>query len=61
MVEKGYDAKYGARPLRRLIQRTIEDEVAEAFLRGDIGSGDSIVLYLDSANKIRIEKRAELV
>ena len=51
----------GARPLRRLIQRTIEDEIAEAFLRGEIGAGDAIVLYLRQDHRIEIEKKAELV
>ncbi|MFR3484516.1 MAG: AAA family ATPase [Clostridia bacterium] len=61
LAETGYDAKYGARPLRRLIQRTIEDEIAEAFLRGEIGAGDAIVLYLRQDHRIEIEKKAELV
>ena len=56
LAETGYDAKYGARPLRRLIQRTIEDEIAEAFLRGDIGAGDTIVLSLTQEQKIEIKK-----
>ena len=42
LVDHGYDPKYGARPLRRLIQRTLEDEIAEAFLKGTVVSGDSI-------------------
>ena len=46
LTEHGYDQKYGARPLRRLIQRTIEDEIAEAFLKGTIKSGDSIQIIL---------------
>lgn len=56
LAETGYDAKYGARPLRRLIQRTIEDEIAEAFLRGSIGAGDTIVLSLTQEQKIEIKK-----
>ena len=34
ILDKGYDSKYGARPLRRAIQRYIEDEISEAYLRG---------------------------
>jgi len=34
ILEKGYDAKYGARPLRRTIQKYIEDELSEMYLRG---------------------------
>lgn len=46
LVDNGYDEKYGARPLRRLIQREIEDEIAEAFLKGDLVSGDQIVIAM---------------
>jgi len=42
ILEKGYDEKYGARPLRRTIQKLIEDEVAELFLKGEIKEGASI-------------------
>jgi len=34
ILEKGYDPKYGARPLRRTIQRYIEDELADMYLKG---------------------------
>lgn len=46
LATNGYDELYGARPLRRLIQRTIEDEIAEAFLRGDVKEGDSLSIEL---------------
>ncbi len=39
LAEKGYDEKYGARPLRRTIQRYVEDELAELMLRGEFGDG----------------------
>ena len=35
LVEKGFDEKYGARPLRRALQKYLEDELAEAIIRGD--------------------------
>ena len=38
LIEKGYDPKFGARPLRRVIQRNVEDLLAEALLSGDIDS-----------------------
>lgn len=44
ILNKGYDAKYGARPLRREIQSKIEDELSEMFLRGEISEGTSIVI-----------------
>ncbi|SDK82688.1 ATP-dependent Clp protease ATP-binding subunit [Natronincola ferrireducens] len=46
ILEKGYDERYGARPLRRTIQRHIEDEIAEAYLRGELREGNHIKVQL---------------
>jgi ATP-dependent Clp protease ATP-binding subunit ClpC len=42
LIEKGYDEKYGARPLRRAVERYLEDALAEAILSGDIKHGETI-------------------
>jgi len=42
LLEKGTDLKYGARPLRRAIQRYIEDELSEKILRGELLDGENI-------------------
>jgi ATP-dependent Clp protease ATP-binding subunit ClpC len=42
LIDKGYDEKYGARPLRRAVERYLEDPLAEAILRGDIKENDPI-------------------
>ncbi len=42
--EKGYDPVFGARPLRRVIQDLVEDPLSDALLRGDFGSGDTVLL-----------------
>ena len=42
LVEHGYDQSYGARPLKRSIQRYIEDPLSERILMGDFGRGDEI-------------------
>jgi len=42
LSEQGYDPTYGARPLRRVIQNTVEDTVAEMLLEGKIKDGDDI-------------------
>src|SRR5919106_1444049 len=42
LVEHGYDQNYGARPLKRSIQRYIEDPLSEKILLGDFGRGDEI-------------------
>ena len=44
LVEKGYDEKYGARPLRRAIQNLLEDKLAEAVLDGKIKAGDEVTV-----------------
>ncbi len=40
LVDKGYDPQYGARPMRRAIERLLEDPIAEAILRGDLSAGN---------------------
>ena len=42
IVEKGTDAKYGARPLRRALQTELEDKLAEAILNGEVKQGDHV-------------------
>lgn len=42
LVEKGYDEKYGARPLRRTIQNQLEDKLAEEILDGKVKNGDRV-------------------
>ena len=49
LAEVGFDAKYGARPLRRAIQTNIEDKLAEAILAGTIKEGDTVrINFLDN-------------
>ncbi|MCS5511441.1 AAA family ATPase [Curtobacterium flaccumfaciens pv. betae] len=42
LAERGYDPLYGARPLRRLMQRQIDDRLARAILSGDVRDGDTV-------------------
>jgi ATP-dependent Clp protease ATP-binding subunit ClpC len=44
LIDKGYDPKYGARPLRRTIQNEIEDSLAEEILDGKITQGDRVTV-----------------
>ena len=44
IVEKAYEPKYGARPLRRKIQNEIEDKLAEALLDGTVKRGMKVVV-----------------
>ncbi|WIV13835.1 ATP-dependent Clp protease ATP-binding subunit [Proteiniborus sp. MB09-C3] len=50
LVEKGYDQKYGARPLRRAIQKYIEDEIAELYLKDEFTSGYTINVDVEDGN-----------
>jgi len=55
LLEKGTDLKYGARPLRRAIQRLIEDELAEMILKSELLDGDKI--YIDiKENQLTFQK-----
>ena len=53
IAEKGYDKQYGARPLRRTIQRYIEDEIAEKIILSEVRKGDTIsVDYTEKEEKL---------
>ncbi len=47
LIDKGTDLKYGARPLRRAIQRYIEDELSEKILKSEIKNGDNVNIKLE--------------
>jgi len=55
IVEKGYDEKYGARPLRRVIQKYIEDEISDIFIMNDLNKFNVLTLQLLN-KKIMVEK-----
>ncbi|GAB3142427.1 ATP-dependent Clp protease ATP-binding subunit [Marisediminicola antarctica] len=46
LAERGYDPLFGARPLRRLMQREIDDQLATALLGGEIRDGDTVLVML---------------
>ena len=58
LAKNGYSEAYGARPLRRLIQRKIEDMLAEEILSGKYSAGDTIVIKIVD-DKIAFEKKAK--
>ncbi|NDF62289.1 MAG: ATP-dependent Clp protease ATP-binding subunit [Synechococcaceae bacterium WBB_3_034] len=59
LVEEGYNPSYGARPLRRAVMRLLEDSLAEEFLSGRIGEGDSAVVDVDDAKQVVIRKQGD--
>ena len=56
LAEEGYDANYGARPLRRTIQRSVEDALSEEIIAGKIALGDRVELYVDDDKRIAFRK-----
>jgi ATP-dependent Clp protease ATP-binding subunit ClpC len=51
LVDQGFDEKFGARPLRRAMQKFLEDELAEAIIRGEFKEGYKAIADLDAENK----------
>ena len=47
IIEKGYDPTYGARPMRRAVERYLEDPMAEEILRGSFKAGDKVLVTRD--------------
>ena len=51
IIEKGYDSEYGARPMRRAVERYLEDPLAESLLRADIKDGDTVEVGFEKEKK----------
>ena len=60
LVEEGYNPSYGARPLRRAVMRLLEDSLAEEFLSGRIGDGDSALVDVNDDKQVVIRKQVAL-
>ena len=56
LIDKGYDEKYGARPLRRAVEHYLEDPLAEALLRGDVKDGEPVLVSRDGDKLIFKQK-----
>jgi ATP-dependent Clp protease ATP-binding subunit ClpC len=59
IAEQGYDAEFGARPLRRVIQQKVEDLLSDKLLSGEFADGDSIKVNLNDDGEIVLEKSAD--
>src|SRR6266513_1717469 len=57
LVREGYDATYGARPLKRTIQRRVLDPLAMRVLEGEFREGDTVVVDAGDSDALRFEKR----
>ena len=58
LAKDGYDPKFGARPLRRLIQRTVEDTLSEELLEGHVQLGQEIRLTVKNDTIVPVGKKA---
>ena len=62
LIEKGYDPKFGARPLKRTIQTEVENLLSEAILDGDVQAGERVNLRVDkNGESLRTAVRKEKV
>jgi ATP-dependent Clp protease ATP-binding subunit ClpC len=62
VVKEGYNPSYGARELRRVIMRRLEDSLAEAMLSGRIQNGDTAIVDIDESGSVKImAKQRELL
>jgi ATP-dependent Clp protease ATP-binding subunit ClpC len=64
IVEKGWDAQFGARPLKRAIQKYIEDVLAEEIIKTKLEEGDEILIDFDKKKeevKIKVKKKGKVV
>ncbi len=59
LADLGYDAEFGARPLRRVIQQKVEDPLSDKLLSGEFQHGDSIIVTLDPDQEIILERQRE--
>ena len=55
LAKEGFDPTYGARPLRRAITKTVEDNLSEEILLGNVKSGDSVIVTVEN-NKLKFSK-----
>ncbi len=56
LAEQGYDADFGARPLRRVIQQKVEDPLSDRVLGGEFQNGDSVLVSLNSEGEIVLQR-----
>ena len=56
ITQEGYDKKYGARPLRRMIQNKIEDTLSDEILNGNVTNGDSITISVRNKEVVILKK-----
>ncbi|RKJ32777.1 ATP-dependent Clp protease ATP-binding subunit ClpC, partial [Butyricicoccus sp. 1XD8-22] len=62
ITEEGFDPEYGARPLRRAIQKFVEDRLSEELLKGTIKMGQKVVVDVEDGEfKVRAAKEGSAI
>jgi len=59
LAEQGYDADFGARPLRRVIQQKVEDPLSDRVLGGEFQHGDSVLVNVNTEGEVVLERSGE--
>src|SRR5215216_3859836 len=59
LADLGYDAEFGARPLRRIIQQKVEDPLSDKLLSGEFHDGESIVVTMSPGSEVVLERASE--
>jgi ATP-dependent Clp protease ATP-binding subunit ClpC len=57
LVEKGYDPTYGARPMRRAVERYLEDPLAEEILKGSLQPNEPVTVLVEEG-KLTFKQKA---
>jgi ATP-dependent Clp protease ATP-binding subunit ClpC len=59
LAEQGYDADFGARPLRRIIQQRVEDPLSDRLLSGEFADGDTIEVDVNAEGEAELKRVPE--
>jgi len=59
LADMGYDAEFGARPLRRVIQQKVEDPLSDLVLSGEFGEGASVLVDVNEEGEIILTNKEE--
>ena len=60
ICEEGFDPQFGARPVKRVIQRVLENPIANGILSGDYDAGDTILVNVDTENFVFAKEAPEV-
>jgi ATP-dependent Clp protease ATP-binding subunit ClpC len=59
LADQGFDAEFGARPLRRIIQQKVEDPLSDRLLSGEFVNGDSVLVDVNAEGDVELTRAKE--